>query len=123
MDAVALGLGHGGIEAILLVGINHLAFLLLYDDISSWSGEILLAGIERIFAMTAHITFMIILLYVMKRNAWLAIVIVVVLHAIFIFIAVYIATTQNLVLTYLAMGVMTFALVGICYKLKDKFDE
>ena len=123
MDAVALGLGHGGIEAILLVGLNQLILLLLYDDISSWSGEFLLAGIERVFAMTAHITFTIILLYIMKRRAWLAIVIAIVLHAIFNFITIYLATTQNLSLTYLAMGIMTFVLVGICYKLKDKFDE
>ncbi|WOO38152.1 YhfC family glutamic-type intramembrane protease [Anaerocolumna sp. AGMB13020] len=58
-DGLSFGLGHGGIEAILLVGINNLTALILYplgylnlSDMSYFS--ILLGGIERIFAIAFH---------------------------------------------------------------------
>jgi uncharacterized membrane protein YhfC len=46
------GLGHGGIEAVLFVGLSTLSFLLsatTYPDLA------FLGGIERIFAMLLHI--------------------------------------------------------------------
>lgn len=53
-DALAFGVGHGGIEAILLVGVNALVVLLFYADMVS-AGAMFLAGLERLFAMTLHI--------------------------------------------------------------------
>lgn len=124
MDAVALGLGHGGIEAILLVGINHIAIVFLFDDISAYSNEILLASFERLFLMVAHIAFTIILLYFMKKSPLLAIAVATIAHAIYNFTAVAVmTTTQNLILTLLTIIGLTCILAFICYKIKDRFDE
>ncbi|MDF2869701.1 MAG: hypothetical protein K0R05_1276 [Anaerocolumna sp.] len=60
LDGLSFGLGHGGIEAILLVGINSLAAMILYPlgylDLSDSSYfSLLLGGLERIFAIAFHI--------------------------------------------------------------------
>lgn len=90
-NGIAFGIGHGGIEAILLTGltyINNIVFSLMinlgaFDQISGTltsqlsdyivSGLIntnpimfLMAGMERVFAIIAHIAFSIIVLYGVK---------------------------------------------------------
>lgn len=50
-SVLTFGLGHGGIEAMLLVGVP-----LLYIDVSSVaSWQLLTAGFERVFAITLHV--------------------------------------------------------------------
>lgn len=72
-DGLAFGLGHGGIEAMLLVGINSLAAMILYPlgnlDLSG-SGylSILTGGIERVFAISFHIGATLVILYGIKVN-------------------------------------------------------
>lgn len=59
-DGILFGLGHGGIEAILLVGINQVVYLLM---ILFGQGELLqletlhvmLAGVERLSVMAFHV--------------------------------------------------------------------
>lgn len=98
-DGFAFGVGHGGIEAILLTGMTNvnnltIAFLintgnydafartqtaqtaeLVYQQmVNVGAGELLLGGIERIFVITIQIAFSVLVLYaVRKRNLlWLA---------------------------------------------------
>lgn len=53
---LAFGIGHGGIEAVLLVGINLLALALTQAvPIGPLSGQFFAAGLERITAMTFHV--------------------------------------------------------------------
>lgn len=54
-EAVAFGVGHGGTEAILLTGLNAL-FLLLLGRAAS-PAAFFAAGFERLFAMTCHVAF------------------------------------------------------------------
>lgn len=97
-NGIAFGIGHGGIEAILLTGltyINNIVFSLMinlgaFDQISgSLTTEVseyiisgltstnpfmfLIAGLERVFAIIAHIAFSIIVLYGVKyrKNIYL----------------------------------------------------
>jgi len=61
VDGIAFGIGHGGIEAILLVGINAIIIFLslvlgsggIYQTISATG--VFLGGGERIFAMIFHV--------------------------------------------------------------------
>ena len=53
-DGLAFGIGHGGIEAVLLVGVNAL-ILLFYPSSVVSSLSMFAGGMERIFAMTCHI--------------------------------------------------------------------
>lgn len=70
--AIAFGIGHGGIEAILLVGINGL--LSLFISVTGvTAGYVLASGIERIFAMAIHIACSIIVMkgIILKKIKWL----------------------------------------------------
>jgi len=72
-DGLAFGLGHGGIEAMLLVGLNAIAYLILnplgkagLETTDSLS--ILAGGIERIFAITYHVGATLLILYGIRQG-------------------------------------------------------
>lgn len=72
-DGLAFGLGHGGVEAMLFVGINCIAEMFLYPfgliDLSNTGCvTILTGGVERIFAMTFHIGATLIVLYGIREQ-------------------------------------------------------
>ena len=65
---LAFGLGHGGIEAMLLIGPNMIAgaVLVLTGQTALFpadGGSVLVAGVERIFAMAFHIGAALLVLY------------------------------------------------------------
>lgn len=70
-DALAFGLGHGGIEAVLLVGLNALA--LLFMPPMAEATLLFAGGIERLSAMTLHIcwSFMVMKSVKERRPRWL----------------------------------------------------
>lgn len=58
-DGVLFGLGHGGIEAMLLVGVSDIAaMIMLVEGMPQYTtlsyGMLLAGGVERIFAMMFH---------------------------------------------------------------------
>lgn len=71
VSAIAFGIGHGGIEAILLVGINGLLSLFI-STTGVTAGYVLASGVERIFAMTIHIACSIIVMkgVILKKIRW-----------------------------------------------------
>lgn len=94
-DGVMMGLGHGGIEAILLVGIgglvNTLIFAawnsggmqdivppeqagLLQEQIDAFFGTpwyvVPMAFVERVVAMTVHVAMSLLVMQVFVRNKW-----------------------------------------------------
>ena len=72
VSAVAFGIGHGGVEAILLVGINGL--LCLFSSVTgAMPGYMLASGVERILAMIIHIacSIMVMKSIVLKKIRWL----------------------------------------------------
>lgn len=72
VHGVAFGLGHGGIEAVLLVGINLLYVLFIEisggGDLGVTSAAVLLGGVERIFAIAFHVGASLIVLYGIRRH-------------------------------------------------------
>lgn len=65
---LAFGLGHGGIEAILLVGINMLVYLVMVltgngSLTSASAGNIFMGGVERVSAIAFHIGASLIIMY------------------------------------------------------------
>lgn len=72
VSAIAFGIGHGGIEAILLVGINGLLSLFI-STTGVTAGYVLASGVERIFAMAIHIACSIIVMkgIILKKIRWL----------------------------------------------------
>lgn len=106
-DGLAFGLGHGGIEAILLAGmtgiqklvyasmINNGTFEALTQKLPSELGEqlknsiisatlteSLLIGFERAFAMTVQIAFTLLVLYAIRSRKKIYLLLAVILHAI-----------------------------------------
>jgi Predicted membrane protein len=72
-DGLAFGLGHGGIEAMLIVGVGCISSMILYPmgtvDLSGVGYlSLLTGGIERIFAISFHIGASLIILYGIREN-------------------------------------------------------
>lgn len=90
---IAFGVGHGACEAILLVGINALAMLLMNGALSpaATAADYIMAGVERILAMAAHIGFSVIVWCGVRRRAVWPVFAAVLLHGLFDFCAVYAA--------------------------------
>lgn len=104
MDAVAFGLGHGGIEAVWIGVIGVLPNVLNED--SSISVAVLLSGAERFCAMAFHILLTLVIMEGIRRHKklfyWL---IAVVLHGLYDFSIAF----QN---TILIWGVLIFGVVA-----------
>lgn len=67
-EGILFGLGHGGVEAVLLVGINALVSLLMWQQLSgslaAFSPSMVLAsGVERILAVIFHVGASLMVLY------------------------------------------------------------
>ncbi len=89
-EGISFGIGHGGIEAVLLVGINAAA-LAFYPQLlyGTASGDYFLSAVERLAAMTAHIGFSVLVLSSQaKRRSWL-LAVAVCLHTALDFLALY----------------------------------
>lgn len=75
-DALAFGMGHGGVEAFL-VGLNSLLALLFQSDLLAASQPLMVAlsGFERIFAMLLHIGLSVLVMHAVahKKPLWLGI--------------------------------------------------
>ncbi len=81
-EGMAFGLGHGGLEAAL-IGLNNLLLILLYQPLllADTPFNIALAGIERIFAVMAHLGFSLMVMRAVagKKPLWL--IVAILLHA------------------------------------------
>jgi uncharacterized membrane protein YhfC len=105
-NGIAFGIGHGGIEAIIITGltyINNIVFSLMinsgaFDKISGTFAPglsdyivnalantspamFLVGGFERVFAIIAHIAFSIIVLYGVKNRKGVYIIYAILAHA------------------------------------------
>lgn len=109
-DAIAFGLGHGGIEAILLVGLPA-----LFQNIDSTS--VLLGGVERIFAMMAHIVFSILIWYGVRHRNIKYYLAAIVLHTLFNAIAVSASSLWglNAISVEILIGCMSLSMGSCCY--------
>ncbi len=73
------GAGHGGIEAVLLVGISALIMLFTQSDVFSQM-DFVVGGIERFFAIFLHIGLSIIVLQGVKQRKYFYLVIAIIIH-------------------------------------------
>lgn len=117
MDAVAFGLGHGGIEAVWIGVIGVLPNVLNED--TSISVAVLLSGAERFCAMAFHILLTLVIMEGIRRHKklfyWL---IAVVLHGLYDFSIAF----QNTILIWgvLILGVVAAMIALIFTKRKWK---
>lgn len=74
-NAFVFGLGHGGIEAIYLVGINYAVSFVqalsgqhVVEILGTPSSYFLVGGVERVLAVAMHIGFTMMVFYAVKRR-------------------------------------------------------
>ena len=99
VDGIAYGIGHGGIEAMLIYGMANINNLVIAISINNGtygslgvtealkdqflnisSSMMLMGGIERVFAMTIQIAFSILVLYAVKKRRFRYIILAIILH-------------------------------------------
>ncbi|MFD6509009.1 YhfC family glutamic-type intramembrane protease [Bacillus sp. NPDC060175] len=73
------GAGHGGIEAVLIVGIPVVSFLLTQTVIQG-SENYYIGGIERIFAMVLHVGLSFIVLQAVVQKKFRFVIIAILIH-------------------------------------------
>ncbi|CAM4172204.1 YhfC family intramembrane metalloprotease [Lederbergia lenta] len=115
-DGLAFGIGHGGMEAIILVGLNSVVMIIFAMMINSGNIEsllvnaqvrevlapisdqltnsssyfFLLGGIERLSAIAIHIGLSILVLYAIRNQKMIYLFYAIIIHAIFDFpVALY----------------------------------
>lgn len=81
-DGVVFGAGHGGIEAILLVGINYIVMLFLYGGTPGDPAMILFAGLERLSAMASHIGMSMLVLQSVRMRSPIYLIMALLIHGI-----------------------------------------
>ncbi len=137
---VMYGLGHGGIEAVLLVGVNAAALLVLY--VLLWRGapipiaaakldliryqfstlttaKVLAGGVERLFALCVQVAFSLIVLQAFWRRSlrWLAYAIA--LHFLVDLVAVIAARAAGALVAEIVIGAFAAGALVIIARLRN----
>lgn len=117
------GAGHGGIEAILFVGIGMV--ILLYSPTGIvGDANYLIGGIERFFAMLLHIGLSIIVLQGVVRKKFIYIVIAILIHglidALIGILPLYVPKDYALVMLEGTLAFLALAVFSYCVWIKRK---
>lgn len=127
-DGLAFSFGHWGIEALLIVGINALV-LLFNTSLAQTTGlntlNSYLMGMERIFALSLHVGFTMIVLYGIKLNKIKYLFIAIILHGIVDAGLGILPALFNIGTIGIEVYVLLWALVFLylTFKLKSRFKE
>lgn len=136
-NGIGYGIGHGGVESILMVGVNFLIYFVisilnnLGNPISSISQivletliktpsyQFLIPGVERVFALSIQIALSLIVLYGVKYKKFFYLLIAIIFHTIIDFVAVYVYIIyKNILLTEILAGI--FSILSFVYIVKSK---
>lgn len=91
-DSLAFGVGHGGIEAVLLVGISYLVALITQPPamISVLTGSLAFAaGLERLFTMAVHIGLSVMVMKSVREHKIAPLLLALLIHALIDFVPIY----------------------------------
>lgn len=117
-DALAFGLGHGAIEAILLTALPILQMGNVNIDV------VLMGGIERISAMIIHVGFTLIVWKGVKTKKIRYLLYAIIGHALFDFVAVMLSQYRlSIELIEGILFILSISLFGISYKTLCKKEE
>ncbi len=94
LDGIAFGVGHGGIEAIFIVGINAVAMLLM-SVFPADTGSMFAGGVERVSTIVIQIGFSVLVMKTVREKNYLWLILAFVIHALIDFGAVMSAGVLN----------------------------
>ena len=116
------GAGHGGIEAVLFVGIS--AITLLFSPVISSSSLYMIGGVERFFAIVLHIGLSIIVLQAVVRRRIIYLILAILLHglidALVGILPVYLSRDYALMTIEVALAITAIAVFGYSLWIKRK---
>ena len=92
-NGIIFGFGHGGIEALLLVGLP----VVIHMNMASHT-QLFLSGVERLCAMAIHVCLSLIVLIGVRKGAFCYVCYAIMIHSIINFIGGTLAQTQSLVI-------------------------
>ena len=111
-QGVFFGLGHGGIEAILIVGIPVMLHLHLVSSSDFW-----FSGVERLFAITIHVCLSLIVLIGVSRKQFRYVMGTIAVHTGINFTCAYVATIQSPLVVELTLTILTCLLLVLTIQL------
>ncbi|MDZ5252623.1 YhfC family intramembrane metalloprotease [Clostridium sp. LIBA-8841] len=133
IDGIAFGIGHGGIEAMLLLGMASLQNLFIViskgnesvlNILYSNGPYILLGGFERIFAIMIHIGLTMIVLYGINKNKIRYLFLAIILHGLVDFIVVLLSSLGiNILLVEGWVGICALGGLIVTIKYKRVFEK
>ncbi|OQB23887.1 MAG: hypothetical protein BWY11_01540 [Firmicutes bacterium ADurb.Bin182] len=119
MDSVAFGIGHGGTEAILLVGLNALIGLIMSYGLSADPWMTVAAGVERLSAMVLHVALSVMVLQSINKRNVLYLILAIFLHTLTNLAAVMMQANGTPVFLIEAV-LFGFALIMLIFVIKLK---
>lgn len=144
---IAYGIGHGGIEAILIVGISfaaNIVYSILINAgvfsalpgieavamqpvidalVNTPSLNFLLGGLERLFAICLHIALSVLVLYGVRKKKISFTFLAILIHGLVNFVAVYIAQNVNIFLSEGFLFVVATASIVFIFKMRGVFTK
>ncbi|MBP8640231.1 MAG: YhfC family intramembrane metalloprotease [Oscillospiraceae bacterium] len=122
LDGIAFGVGHGGIEAMFVVGLNAI-YMLLMSTFPSAAEAMFAGGVERLSTMVIQIAFSVLVMKTVREKNYLWLILAFVIHTIIDFGAVMATEALNLwtieaVILFLALIAAGF--VRLEYKKENK---
>lgn len=133
IDGIAFGIGHGGIEAMILLGMASLQNLFIViskgnesvlNILYSNGPYILLGGLERIFAIMIHIGLTMIVLYGINKNKIRYLFLAIILHGLVDFIVVLLSSLGiNILLVEGWVGICALGGLIVTIKYKRVFEK
>lgn len=109
-DGMGLGIGHGGVEALIFVGISAVAALfinVLQPGQSPWL--ITVGGIERLSAMTVQVGLTLLVLYSVRTKKYTYLMLAIGLHWLVDFISVMFMVSLGILATEVSVGLLAVA--------------
>ena len=120
MEVFTFGVGHGGIESILIVGLG-----VMLSDVSSVDDfSLIMGGVERVFAMCMHLAFTFLVYTQISKRQKYGLVLSILAHTFVNFIAVYLMSLGFGILT-VEFSLFVMAVIAIIYVLheRSRFNE
>ncbi|WP_300348079.1 YhfC family glutamic-type intramembrane protease [Clostridium sp.] len=140
IDGIAFGIGHGGIEAIILLGIPSLITLVKVISLNlgysskvnteiliklySMNIEVLIGGVERILAIIIHVGLSLLILYGINKKEIRYLFIAIMLHGLVNFCAVFLGQLGGSVfIVECVIGIFALGFLIFTFKSKKIFEN
>jgi len=120
-DALVFGLGHGGIEAILFVGINALYILITFHGITGDPLSMFFAGLERASTIVIHILWSVLVMKAIIDHKRYYLYLAIVMHAVLDSLVVLLQL-NGMSFISIELIILAIAVVSIGWLLKLKYD-